>query len=134
MPQTPRFEVARARRLRREMSLPEVLLWQQLRRQQRQLRFRRQHPIGPYAADFFCAERKLVIEVDGEAHGRGDRPGRDAVRDSFMEENGYRVLRIGAVAILRDMDAVPTAIRAYAATPLHHSPAASGPPPRSGEE
>ncbi|MGU3317153.1 endonuclease domain-containing protein [Sphingomonas sp. M6A6_1c] len=129
-----RPEVALARKLRREMSLAEVLLWEQVRGRKLGVKVRKQHPIGPYTADFYCAKARLVIEVDGEAHDRGDQPQRDASRNGFMLENGYRVLRIGAADILRDMDAVITAIRASAAVPLHHSPPASGPPPRAGED
>jgi very-short-patch-repair endonuclease len=59
----------RARALRRKMSLPEVVLWQALRRGQvAGLRFRRQHPIGPYILDFYCLSARLAIEVDGFAH------------------------------------------------------------------
>jgi len=57
-----------ARKLRRSMSLPEVELWSLLRRSPGGIRFRRQHPIGPYVADFYCPAAKLVIEVDGKVH------------------------------------------------------------------
>ena len=55
-----------AQRLRREMTPPEKLLWQALRRDQLGHRFRRQHPVGPYVLDFFCARAGLCVEVDGE--------------------------------------------------------------------
>ena len=129
-----RPEVALARKARQDMTLPEVLLWQQLRRRNIGFKFRKQHPVGAYTADFYCAESRLIVEVDGEAHDRGGQPKRDAVRNSFMMENGYRVLRIAATDILRDMEAVTAAIRAHAARPLHHSATPSGPPPRAGEE
>jgi len=59
----------RARRLRREMTYPEKKLWWSLRnRQLARLKFRRQHPIGDYFADFCCEEKMLVIEVDGDSH------------------------------------------------------------------
>ena len=134
VPRTVRPEVLMARRSRRKMELAEVLLWHALRGRNPGSRFRRQHPVGCYVADVFCAERRLVVAVDGEVHGRGDRPARDAERDRFMVDNGYRVLRIGAADILRDMEAVTAAIRAQAASSLHHSAAPSGPPPRAGEE
>jgi very-short-patch-repair endonuclease len=127
-----RPEVSLARRLRREMSLPEVLLWEHLRGQKTGFEFRHQHPIGPYICDFYCAAAKLAIEVDGEYHGRGDRPFRDANRDKFFELNGYRVLRAAAGEVLRDIEAVVTIIVSSAARPLHQPTA--GPPPRSGEE
>ncbi|MGK6355969.1 endonuclease domain-containing protein [Sphingomonas sp. DT-207] len=78
----PKLTQRRAAKLRREMSLPEVLLWQQLRKRPGGLRFRRQHPAGAYSLDFFCPRYKLAIEVDGEAHERGDQPERDAARDA----------------------------------------------------
>jgi len=114
------------------MALPDIILWEQLRGKALGAKFRRQHPIGPYVADFFCSAAKLVLEVDGEAHERGDRPERDRRRDLFLEENGYRVLRIAAADILRDLEAVRAAIILLVAAPLHH--AAHGPPPRSGED
>ena len=131
--QVPRPETVTARTLRKDMSLPEVLLWQQLRGRKTGVKFRRQHPIGPYVVDFYCSQASLVIEIDGEAHNRGERPVRDRLRDQFLEENGYRVLRIAAVEVLRNVEAVAASVVAYAAAPLHHSPAASGPPPRAGE-
>ncbi|MFS0773317.1 endonuclease domain-containing protein [Sphingomonas sp. 1P08PE] len=116
------------------MSLPEVLLWRRLRGKATGLKVRRQHPIGVYVADFFCQDAGLVIEVDGEIHGRDGRPERDAARDRFMNDYGLEVLRVRASDVLRDVDAVTTMIVARAARPLHHSPAASGPPPRHGED
>ena len=95
-----------ARELRRTMSLPEVLLWQQLRREPDGIRYRRQHPAGPYVLDFFCATANLAIEVDGEAHDRGDRHARDAVRDEWLASQGVRVLRIPAVDVLNNLDGV----------------------------
>jgi len=63
-----------ARKLRRNMTLPEVLLWRWLRQRPEGLKFRRQYPTGPYVLDFFCSDARLAIEVDGEAHSCGDRP------------------------------------------------------------
>ncbi|WP_230482781.1 endonuclease domain-containing protein [Sphingomonas sp. Leaf21] len=110
------------------------MLWQKLRGSPGGVRFRRQHPIGCYVADFFCAKARLVVEVDGAIHGVDQRPLRDTARDRFMSDNGYRVIRIGAADILRDAEAVAASIVSLAASPLHHSPSASGPPPRAGEE
>ena len=64
----------RARELRKTMSVPERKLWRELRdRSAAGFRFRRQHPLGPYIADFVCLERRLVIEVDGGQHGEDDQ-------------------------------------------------------------
>jgi very-short-patch-repair endonuclease len=131
-PPLQRPVVYNARKLRREMSLPEVLLWEQLRAAKQGMKFRRQHPVGPYIADFYCSAAKLVIEIDGEAHDRGDRPERDIVRDAAMRNAGYEVLRISAADVLKDMEAVILTIRAAAESPLHR--ASTVPLPASGED
>jgi very-short-patch-repair endonuclease len=123
-----------ARRLRRIMSLPEVLLWQRLLGSPGGVSFRKQHPIDPYVVDFYCSGSKLVIEVEGEAHDRGDRPQRDEARAAFLRERGYRLLRIAAKEVLQDPDSVAAAIVALAADPLHRPAAPAGPPPRPGED
>jgi very-short-patch-repair endonuclease len=122
-----RPEVVLARKLRREMSYPEVLLWQRLRGGKIGAKFRKGHPIGPYVVDFYCAALRLVIEVDGFAHEVGDRPKRDANRTIFLEENGYRVVRIEAKDILHDADEVAASIASLVASPLHHPAAPDGP-------
>ena len=127
-----RPEVSTARKLRKDMSLPEVMLWQQLRGTKTGLKFRRQHPIGPYVVDFYTRDAMLVVEIDGEAHDRADRPARDVVREAFLTENGYRMVRIPAADVLRDAVGVATSIVAFAGRPLHHP--ADGPPPRAGED
>src|SRR3954451_21999330 len=98
------------------------------------MRFRRQHPIGPYVLDFYCPAAKLAIEVDGAAHDFGDRPRRDDVRREWLKKQGVDVLRIPAKDVLAGPDEVADAlIRLCGAgtKPLHHSPAASGPPPHA---
>ncbi len=134
MRQVRRPEVALARKLRRTMTLPEVLLWRHLRGSPGGVRFRRQHPIGCYVADFFCPKVRLVVEIDGAIHGVETRSIRDTARDRYLNDNGYRVIRIGAADILRDAEAVAASIVSLVAAPLHHSPSASGPPPRAGED
>ena len=89
-----------ARQLRRTMSLPETLLWQHLRRTKP--RIRRQHPLGHFVLDFYCAEAKLVIEIDGYAHDTGTRPERDQARARWLKQQGLGVLRIKADEVLRD--------------------------------
>ncbi len=134
MPQTHRPEVDTARKLRREMSPPEVLLWQRLRGSKAGARFRRQHPVGPYVVDFYCSQARLIVEIDGEIHGVGTRIARDEHRDAFLQENGYKVEHVNAADVLKDPDGSAAAIASLVARPLHHRPAAGGPPPRAGEE
>ena len=124
--------VARARKLRSEMTPPEVRLWQALRQRPAGMKFRRQHPAGRFVADFYCHEARLVVEVDGEVHARGDQPQRDAQRDLHFESRGLSVLRFPAKAVLADVEAVVATIAAQASrvTPLRPF----GPPPLSGED
>jgi very-short-patch-repair endonuclease len=100
------MSVTRARRLRRQLSLPEGLLWQRLRMRPGGFKFRHQHPIGPYALDFFCHEAGLAIEVDGISHEMGDNPARDERRDRRVAEQGIMTLRVTAADVLGEMEAV----------------------------
>ncbi len=113
------------------MSVPERLLWQALRSRPQGLKFRRQHPIGPYVVDFCCLAERLVVEVDGVVHDMGDNPARDTVRTKFLNDNGYRVLRVSAQRVLADAVGTAEAIAVRVASPLHRP--ADGPPPRGGE-
>ena len=139
--------IGKARRLRRAMSLPEVLLWRELRKRPGGLRFRRQHPAGPYVLDFACLDARVAVEVDGEGHGFGANPAHDEARDEWLIAQGYRTIRIPAREILSDLGAVVAFILDQC-QPLHHAvrgPSATsqgqplhrpsdGPPPRTGEE
>jgi very-short-patch-repair endonuclease len=118
--------------MRRDMTLPEVMLWQRLRGGRIGAKVRRQHPIGPYVVDFYIREACLIVEVDGEAHNRGNRPKRDEIRDAFLLQNGYRVLRVPATDVMANADEVVERIVALVASPLHRL--AAGPPPRPGED
>ena len=116
----------RAKALRRKMTLPEILLWTALKgRKLDGMLFRRQHAQGDYILDFYCSRAKLAIEVDGASHeARADH---DARRDTWLAEQGIRVLRIPAVDILKgdDLSGV-LAMISRAAAP---STAFGGPPP-----
>jgi very-short-patch-repair endonuclease len=79
--------------LRRNQTQGEAALWQLLRdRQLCNLKFRRQHAIGPYFADFYCHEAQLVVELDGPRHA--GRAARDGIRDRFMRKQGLEIVRI----------------------------------------
>ena len=114
------------------MSLPEVLLWGEMRGQKLGFKVRRQHPVGPYIADFYVSGPRLIIEIDGQGHDCGDNPIHDERRDQFMIENGYDLLRLSAADVLQAMPDVIDTIVARATRPLHHP--ADGPPPRAGED
>lgn len=115
-----------ARHLRQAMTPPELALWQALRTQESAPRFRRQHPAGSYVLDFYCAPASLAIEVDGEAHNRGDRPERDAARTEWLGTQGVEVLRFTASEVMTDLDAVVRQILAVTANriPTNRPPSA----------
>ena len=117
-PAKPARTVRHAIRLRREMSLPEVLLWNHLKGSPQGLRFRNQHAAGDYVLDFFCARAHLAIEIDGIAHDMGDRPERDVVRDAWLAEHRIDTLRIPARDVLADPAEVAESIVRLAAERL----------------
>jgi len=128
--------VLRARALRRDMSLPEGLLWRELRERPAELRFRRQHPFSRCTADFYCPAARLVVEVDGDQHSRGCAPQQDALRDAWLKERGIRVLRFDAADVLRDVESVVRAILVAAGRQVTPPPPFgwSPSPSRDGEE
>jgi very-short-patch-repair endonuclease len=89
-----------ARHQRRTARSYEQLLWQLLRnRQRRGKKFRRQHPLGIYTADFYCAEAQLVVEVDGSPHDSAEGKRKDEARDAWMRAQGIEVLRFGGFQV-----------------------------------
>ena len=132
-----RATVRLARKLRSEMTLPEVKLWQALRSRPGNHKFRRQHPAGPYVLDFFCAKAKLAIEVDGKSHENPKARSHDASRSSFLHDRGIASTRIPAKLVLEDLDAVVRRLvdicdeRIMSLSAPLHQPAA-GPPPHAG--
>src|SRR5688500_12385731 len=119
----------RAREFRRRPTLPEGLLWQALRQRPGGLKFRRQHPIDWYIADFYCARALLINEGDGDSHADKDRAEHDRRRDAWLKLKGLCAVRFGAVDVLNNLDAVVQEIvrEALGRLPLHQ--AAPGPPP-----
>ena len=92
-----------ARRLRRRGTAPETLMWQCLRgRRMLEAKFRRQHVIGSYIADFYCHEARLVVELDGPSHRREDQREGDALRDEELRQEGFRVVRLRNEVVLGD--------------------------------
>ena len=99
-----RQSMQNAKRQRRNMSPPEVKLWALLRRSPGGVSFRRQHPIGPYVADFYCAAVKLVIELDGQIHNFTVE--HDEARDQYIRGLGLGVVRIPAADVMADAASV----------------------------
>jgi len=94
-----------ARKLRHNATPPEWLLWSVLRgRRLAGLKFRRQEPIGPYVVDFCCRELRLIVELDGMSHD--ENRSRDALRERWLKEHGYRVIRVTNWDVNEELEAV----------------------------
>ena len=103
------MSTTRARELRRNATDAESRLWFRLRdRQLFGLKFRRQHRIGPYIADFYCDECELVVELDGGQHA--DMAAADARRTAYLEGKGLQVLRFWNNDVLANTEGVLTRI------------------------
>ncbi|MGE4305408.1 MAG: endonuclease domain-containing protein [Novosphingobium sp.] len=102
---TPR-NTSRARQLRQQMSLPEVLLWKLLRNSPDGVKFRQHSLAESVTVDFYCAKAKLCIEIDGIAHDMGDNPDRDERRDAVLQGLGLEVVRIPASDVLKSPEDV----------------------------
>ena len=105
-----------ARTFRKEPTQSENLLWQELRNRKLEGRkFRRQRPIGPFVADFFCREERLVIEIDGPIH-KGQSAA-DQERQQILEAAGLRVIRVSSTDVETDIDVVLNKIRQEFSSP-----------------
>lgn len=113
MKQNPRLKT-QARTLRRDSTPAERQLWQALRNSQlNALKFRRQHPIGPYILDFYCARANLAIEVDGPTH---TNPEKDAERDRHLAHQGIHTIRVQNQDVLKNLPGVLEHIATTVAT------------------
>ena len=105
--------LARCRELRCEETDAERLLWVLLRgRQIAGAKFRRQHQFGPFILDFFCAEHRLAIEVDGGQHFSDEGESRDRARTAWLQRAGISVLRFDNLQVLQETEGVIDAILA----------------------
>jgi imidazole glycerol-phosphate synthase subunit HisF len=102
-----------ARSLRKNMTAAETILWGFLRTKPGGYKFRRQHPLGIYIADFFCYPLKLVIEVDGKIHTQEDIRIRDVERQKLIEADGIRVIRFKNEEVMNHIDTVISTINAH---------------------
>lgn len=115
----------KARALRKQMTDAERKLWSMLRRDHLGVHFRKQHPIGPYIADFACVDPKIVVELDGGQHADLEAQAYDQTRTAFIEAEGFRVLRFWNDDAMRHMPVVLEAIMeavCAAAGPLPNPP------------
>ena len=109
---TQDLALKRAKRLRRPMTSQELGLW--LRVKNRQLggfKFRRQQPFGPYILDFYCAEAKLAVEIDGQAHWSAEQEAHDARRDAYCRSMGVETLRLSTESLKRPGEAAAYILR-----------------------
>jgi len=120
------------RRLRMEMTVVEQRLWSRLRLSQLQgHKFRRQHGIGPYIVDFYCPERSLVLEVDGETHAEANQMRYDKKREAYLKSLGLRIVRYTNEDVLHNLEGVWADLeRQVGSTGTSPSPSL----PRRGEE
>jgi very-short-patch-repair endonuclease len=97
----------RAKAFRHQMTPPEARLWSHVRAGRlRGLKIRRQHPVGPYILDFYCAEARLAIEVDGAVHDYPEQAAHDRRRTAWLSAQGVRVIRLRARDVRDDLDGV----------------------------
>jgi len=110
--------------MRKEPTVAENILWQELRAHKLdKLKFRRQHCINKFVVDFYCRGIKLIIEVDGEIHDTQREY--DLVRQEFLEELGYKVLRFKNEEVINNIKKVLETIRSFKNTFLNLPPAPS---------
>jgi len=118
----------RARALRQKQTPHENQLWQCLRAKRfENFKFRRQHPIGNYIADFICFDRRLIIELDGGQHAVSKF--HDAKRDAWFESQGFRIIRIWN----NQWSAKRKEVLQFIWNELHKSPLSPNPSPTGGE-
>lgn len=103
----------RRRELRRKSTDSEIIIWNILRNNKLGVKFKRQFGIGHYITDFCCPEKRLVIELDGSQHYYENGLEYDKVRDSYLKELGYTVLRFANTEVLNSIDGVIMKIKEF---------------------
>ena len=112
----------RARAFRQALTPPEARLWRCLKGDQLGgMGFRKQHPIGPYILDFYCAASKLAVEVDGAAHDHPDQIAHDARRTHWLGGKGIRVIRVRALDVRDELNGILEYIRREAEARINSS-------------
>ena len=104
----------RRRELRHKLTAAEAVLWLQLKEGKLDgKKFRRQHSIGPFIADFYCPECRVVVELDGAGHMTEYGAEKDFKRTEFLKRFGIRVIRFENKVVFENMEGVLEAIRAF---------------------
>ena len=105
-----------ARNLRKKSTDAERILWSRLKAKQLNgYKFRRQHPIGNYIVDFVCLSEKLIVELDGGQHAIQKE--KDAKRDSWLRNEGYKILRFWNNDVFENINGVLAVISRYLDSP-----------------
>jgi len=102
---------ANAKLLRKNMTAAETVLWMYLKEGINDCKFRRQHPIGIYIADFYCHKAKLIIEVDGSIHHLDEVKQNDREKEAYLINNGYSVVRFTNKEIMSQAETVVEKIK-----------------------
>ncbi|MBR5687739.1 MAG: endonuclease domain-containing protein [Prevotella sp.] len=100
-----------AKKNRREMTESETILWNALRNSIQGFKFRRQHPIGDFIADFICLSQKTVIEVDGGYHNADEQQREDQFRTDYLQKMGFRIIRFTNEEVNTDLKKVILTIK-----------------------
>lgn len=108
----------RRRELRNSSTTEESILWECLRNRKIGFKFKRQHSIEYFIVDFYCPEKNLVIEIDGERHNFDKGENYDSLRDEILEEYGYKTLRVKNNEIRNSLKEVLNKINHYLNNPL----------------
>ncbi len=108
-------DILKARFLRQVETKVEQILWEKLRNNKSGIKFRRQHPIGPFVVDFYAPKIKLVVELDGSHHAKQDTQDYDAMRSQFLVSKTITVLRFWNSEVEKDLPSVLQKIQEKAA-------------------
>lgn len=101
------------RALRANSTPAEEILWEEIRNKKLNgLKFKRQHSIGYYIVDFYCASKRLIVELDGEVHNTEDQIEKDKHRDQNLTEMNFKILRISNSQVLNDIETVKSLLLA----------------------
>lgn len=104
---------AKAVQMRKNPTVAEAIVWKYIRNKQLGVKFRRQHPIGDYIADFIDFSSKLIIEIDGSIHNLPNQISHDEQRSYFLQSQGYKVIRFTNNEVIGDIDNVILKIQEY---------------------
>jgi very-short-patch-repair endonuclease len=96
----------RRRELRQQATSQEKLIWEKLRNRKLGTKFKRQYSIGGYILDFYCAEKRLIVEIDGGIHKTKEAQEYDKIRDKYFEDLEYKTLRISNNEVEKNIDKV----------------------------